>query len=412
MKSNRSLSVEHSLFPFSERALQIRSQLLDFMDEFIYPNEEVYQAQHALIGRWEVPAIMEELKEKAKEAGLWNLFLPQVSGLTVLEYATLCETMGRSYIAPEVFNCNAPDTGNMEILELYGTPQQKEQWLTPLLNGEIRSCFGMTEPDVASSDATNIATQIADGGDCWIVNGKKWWTSGAGDPRTKLCIVMGVTESNGDLHGKHSMVLVDMDTPGVKKIRPLTVFGYDDAPHGHFEVHFDNVRVPKENILLGPGRGFEIAQGRLGPGRIHHCMRAIGMAERCLETMLDRVFQRTAFGKKLANHGSIRQDIARSRIEIDQARLLTLKAAYSMDTVGNKVARDQIAMIKIVAPTMLCSVADRAIQAHGGAGVCQDFILAYAYVAARCLRLADGPDEVHMRTVALLEYKKHLTPKL
>ena len=378
------------------------------MDEHIYPNEATWHAQVAA-NRWEPPAIVETLKSKAKADGLWNLFLPDSqrgAGLTNLEYAPLCEIMGRVPFAPEVFNCSAPDTGNMEVLERYGTSEQKQRWLEPLLSGEIRSCFAMTEPDVASSDATNIRASIMREGDSYVINGRKWWTSGAGDPRCRIAIVMGRSDATAPLHQQQSMILVPLDTSGVKIERLLTVFGYDDAPHGHAEVTFDRVRVPAGNLLLGEGRGFEIAQGRLGPGRIHHCMRLIGVAERALELMCKRVHRRVAFGKPLAEQGTIRADIAASRIEIDQARLLTLKTAHLMDTVGNKEARAEIAMIKVVAPNVALWVLDRAIQAHGAAGVSQDTFLASAWASSRTLRLADGPDEVHREAIAKLELKK------
>jgi acyl-CoA dehydrogenase len=397
-------------FDYSDRVKELQKKLTAFMDEYIYPNEELYYKQINEGDRWKPVAIIEELKPKARAAGLWNLFLPESeygAGLKNLEYAPLCEIMGRSTMAPEVFNCSAPDTGNMEVLVRYGSEEQKEQWLRPLLEGKIRSCFAMTEPEVASSDATNIQSSIVRDGDHYVINGRKWWSSGAGDPRCKIAIFMGKTDPKAQTHKQQSMILVPMETPGVKIDRMLTVFGYDHAPHGHAEVTYDNVRVPASNMLLGEGRGFEIAQGRLGPGRIHHCMRLIGQAERALEAMCKRVTSRVAFGKRIAEMGTIRADIAQSRMEIEQARLLTLKAAYMMDTVGNKVARAEIAMIKIVAPNMALRVIDRAIQAHGGAGVCQDFHLAAAYGNARTLRLADGPDEVHRETIAKLELKRY-----
>jgi acyl-CoA dehydrogenase len=389
-------------FDFSEKVKDLQKRVSDFMDEHIYPNEHRYHEHVRGADRWQPVPIIEELKPKARAAGLWNLF----AELPNLEYAPLCEIMGRSSMAPEVFNCSAPDTGNMEVLERYGSPELKERWLKPLLAGEIRSCYGMTEPQVASCDATNIESSIRRDGDEYVINGRKWWTSGAGDPRCKVCIFMGKTDPTAQKHKQQSMIVVPMDTPGVTVKRMLTVFGYDHAPHGHGELAFENVRVPAANLLLGEGRGFEIAQGRLGPGRIHHCMRLIGVAERALEGMCRRVNTRVAFGKTLAEQGTIRADIANSRIEIEQARLLVLKAAYMMDTVGNKAARAEIAMIKVVAPNLTLRVLDRAIQAHGGAGVCQDFEWAAAWANSRTLRLADGPDEVHREAVAKMELKK------
>jgi acyl-CoA dehydrogenase len=398
------------LFYASQKVEELRLRLLEFMDQLVYPNERTFREQlRTGANRWQPPPIIDELKQKARGAGLWNLFLPESehgAGLTNLEYAPLCEIMGRSPIAPEVFNCSAPDTGNMEVLVRYGTAEQKAEWLAPLLDGTIRSCFAMTEPDVASSDATNIQTRIERQGDSYAINGHKWWTSGAGDPRCEIAILMGKTNPAAPLHQQQSMILVPMDTPGVTIKRTLSVFGYDHAPHGHAEVWFEDVVVPVSNILLGEGRGFEIAQGRLGPGRIHHCMRLIGQAERALEAMCRRVKSRVAFGRPLAEQGAIRADIANSRIEIDQARLLVLNAAYLMDTVGNKAARTEIAMIKVVAPSMALRVIDRAIQAHGGAGVCDDFGLAAAWAEARTLRLADGPDEVHREAIAKWELLK------
>ncbi|MGH6953303.1 MAG: acyl-CoA dehydrogenase family protein, partial [Alphaproteobacteria bacterium] len=383
---------------------EMRSRLARFMDEVVYPNERRYDEQLArAASRWSDPPVMAEMKEKARAQGLWNLFLPESehgAGLTNLEYAPLAEIMGRSLIASEAFNCSAPDTGNMEVIARYGTEAQKREWLAPLLAGEIRSAFAMTEPGVASSDATNIAAPIARAGDHYVVNGRKWWTSGAGHERCRIMIFMGRSNPEAPRHRQHSMILVPNDTPGVEIVRPLTVYGYDDAPHGHWEVSFRDARVPASSMLLGEGRGFEIAQGRLGPGRIHHCMRLIGLAERALELMCQRTKSRVAFGRPLAEQGVIREWIAESRMEIDQARLLTLKAADMMDRAGNKAARTEIAMIKVVAPNMAERVIDRAVQAHGGAGVCDDLFLARAWTYARILRLADGPDEVHRRQIA------------
>jgi acyl-CoA dehydrogenase len=398
-------------FETSAKVKRLESQVREFVEREVYPAEKLFERQlNEAPSRWQIPPILEELKAKARAAGLWNLFLPESelgAGLSNLEYAPLCEIMGRSPIAPEVFNCSAPDTGNMETLVRYATPEQQERWLKPLLAGEIRSAFAMTEPAVASSDATNIEASIRrEGNSTYVVNARKWWTSGAMDPRCKIFILMGKTDPEAPRHQQQSMILIPRDTPGVTVVRPLSVFGYDDAPHGHAEVEFKDVRVPIENILLGEGRGFEIAQGRLGPGRIHHCMRMIGLAERSLAAMCTRVKSRVAFGRPLADQGVIREWIAESRIEIELARLLTLKAAFMMDTVGNKAAQAEIAMIKVVAPRMVLNVIDRAIQAHGGGGVSADFGLAYAWARSRVMRIVDGPDEVHKRAVARVELRK------
>ena len=397
-------------FAFNPRVSELRQRLLAFMDEVVYPHERTYAEQHAAApNRWESPPVMEEMKRRARAAGLWNLFLPESElggALTNLEYAPLCEIMGRSPIAPEVFNCAAPDTGNMEVLVRYGTDAQKRRWLGPLLDGAIRSAYAMTEPDVASSDAMNIRARIERDGDEYVINGRKWWTTGAGSAHCEILVVMGKTDPHAERHRQQSMILVPKDTPGVTVVRPLTVFGYDDAPVGHWELRFEDVRVPRDNILLGEGRGFEIAQGRLGPGRIHHCMRVIGLAERSLEAMCARARSRVAFGAPLADQGVVMEAVADSRMEIEQARLLTLKAAHMMDTVGNKTARAEIAMIKVVAPAAALRVIDRAIQVHGGAGMCEDFGLARAWAHSRTLRVLDGPDEVHRRTVARTELRK------
>jgi acyl-CoA dehydrogenase len=392
------------LFPLSERARTLLQQLDAFMREVVEPGEAEYRRQHAAqADRWQSPPVMDEMKRQARAAGLWNLFLPDPehgAGLTNLEYAPLAERMGRSLIAPEVFNCNAPDSGNMEVLHQFGSRAQQAQWLTPLLAGEIRSGFAMTEPDVASSDATNIALAARRDGDHYVLDGRKWWTTGGGDPRCRILIVMAKTDPDGPRHAQHSMLLVPRDTPGLELVRPLTVFGYDDAPSGHAELRFSSVRVPVENLIGAPGSGFAIAQARLGPGRIHHCMRLIGLAQRALELMLDRASSRVAFGRPLAGHGMAQEAIARSRCEIEQARLLTLATAAALDRHGNKAARDAIGMIKIVAPTMACTVIDRAIQLHGGGGLSGAHFLAEAYAGARSLRLADGPDEVHLAALA------------
>ncbi|MCX7142402.1 MAG: acyl-CoA dehydrogenase family protein [Proteobacteria bacterium] len=404
-------------FAYTDKVKAMQAKLIAFMDEHIFPNEHRFHAE-ILENRkkgnpWIPTKIVEELKPKARKAGLWNLFLPHSKrapeGLSNLEYAPLCEIMGRVSFAPEVFNCSAPDTGNMETLERYGSEEHKKQWLEPLLRGEIRSAFLMTEPDVASSDATNIQCRIEKQGNEYVINGRKWWSSGGGDPRCALYIVMGRTNPDAPRHSQQSMILVPSNAPGVKVVRPLSVFGYDDAPHGHMEIHMKDVRVPASNILLGEGRGFEIAQGRLGPGRIHHCMRQIGVAERALELMCKRSLSRVAFHKTIAEQGVTRERIAQARIMIDSARWLVLNAAYMMDTVGNKVAKAEIAMIKVLAPNMTLQVIDWAMQAHGGAGVSDDFPLAMMYAHSRTLRFADGPDEVHRNAIAKLELAKHMT---
>jgi acyl-CoA dehydrogenase len=403
-------------FSYSPKVQDLRQRVDAFMQEHVFPQERRYAdevEQNTRAGaRWTPTRVVEELKVKARAADLWNLFLPDSSrgaGLKNIEYAPLAELMGRVPWASEVFNCSAPDTGNMETIERYGSTAQKAQWLEPLLAGEIRSAFAMTEPAVASSDATNIQTEIRRDGDAYVINGRKWWTSGAGDPRCRIYIVMGKTDPQAPRHSQQSMILVPADTPGLTVLRPLNVFGYDDAPHGHMEVDFVDVRVPATNILLGEGRGFEIAQGRLGPGRIHHCMRCLGLAERALELMCKRLASRVAFGGPVARQSVWHERIAEARCMIDQARLLTLQAADMMDTVGNKAAKAQIAMIKVVAPNVACTVLDWAIQAHGGGGMCDDFPLAYAYTLARTLRLADGPDEVHRNAIAKIEIAKHVS---
>ncbi|OLO37907.1 acyl-CoA dehydrogenase [Alkalihalophilus pseudofirmus] len=397
-------------FEHSEKTKELQEKVKAFMEEYVIPNEQKYEEELNEIGRWEISPIMEELKAKAKKEGLWNFFLPKSEygeGMTNVEYAPLCEIMGRSLIGPEVFNCNAPDTGNMETLLHYGNQEQKDKWLVPLLNGEIRSCFTMTEPNVASSDATNIQSRIERDGDHYVINGRKWWITNGGDKRTKILIFMGKTDPTAARHEQQSMVLVPMDTPGVTVKRTLSVFGYDHGPTGHTEIIFENVRVPVSNILVGEGKGFAIAQGRLGPGRVHHCMRAIGAAERALELMCKRVNERVTFGKKLAEQGVIQEWIAKSRIEIDQARLLTLQAAYKMDKEGNKAARKEIAMIKVAVPEVALNVIDRAIQAFGAGGISEDFPLASHWANSRTLRLVDGPDEVHRRDIARLELKQY-----
>jgi acyl-CoA dehydrogenase len=404
-------------FDYTDKVKTLQARLIAFMDEHIYPNEKRFFQEiadnRAKGNAWVPTKLIEELKPLARKAGLWNLFLPHSKrapeGLSNLEYAPLCEIMGRVPFAAEVFNCSAPDTGNMETFERYASEALKDQWLEPLLRGEIRSAFLMTEPEVASSDATNIQTRIERHGDHYVINGRKWWSSGAGDPRCAVYIVMGKTDPDAPRHSQQSMIIVPANSPGVTVMRPLSVFGYDDAPHGHMEVDLKNVRVPVGNLLLGEGRGFEIAQGRLGPGRIHHCMRTIGAAERAMELMVKRLNSRVAFGKPVSSQGVWHERLADGRIMIEQARLLTLKAAYMMDTVGNKIARTEIAMIKVIAPNMACQIIDWAIQAHGGGGVSDDFPLAYAYANQRTLRLADGPDEVHRNAIAKLELARHIS---
>ena len=404
-----------SMFPISEWAAALRGRVRSFMCERVLPNEEVFHRQIAAGSTpWTTPPILDDLKREARAEGLWNLFLPDLeggAGLSNLEYAPLAEEMGRVFWAPEIFNCNAPDTGNMEVLHRYGDAAQKEQWLKPLLAGDIRSCFAMTEPAVASSDATNIETSIRGDGDSYVVNGRKWWITGAMNPRCRVAIVMGKSDPNAVRHSQQSMILVPMDAPGVRIVRPLRTLGFDEPPHGHAELVFEDVRVPRSNMILGEGRGFEIAQGRLGPGRIHHCMRLIGLAERALEAMCVRAKARMAFGRRLSEQGSVRENIAQSRIEIDQVRLLVMKAAHMIDILGAKAARTEIAMIKVAAPRMAQAVIDRAIQVHGGAGLSDDFFLGYAFTGARILRIADGPDEVHLETVARLELGRSETKK-
>jgi len=393
-------------FDYSEKTRDLQNRLQEFMQENIHPNEKAFHDEINSGERWQPSQLIENLKAKAKAADLWNLFLPEVSGLSNLEYAPLAEMMGRVVWSSEVFNCSAPDTGNMEVLERYGGEEQKNEWLKPLLNGEIRSCFAMTEPDVASSDATNIKSSILKDGDFYVLNGRKWWSTGAGDARCKLAIFMGKTDESAPRHLQQSMILVPMNADGVRVERILNVFGYDDAPNGHAEISFENVRVPATNLLLGEGRGFEIAQGRLGPGRVHHCMRLIGVAERALKLMCERAKNRVAFGKPIAEQGVVRSWISEARLAIEQARLLVLKTAWIMDEAGNKAARSEIAMIKAVVPQMALKIIDRAIQTHGGGGVCQDYPLANFWIYARTLRLADGPDEVHLESIAKMELKK------